>query len=344
MRYILSEKQYDYLIEQKKGKKPSLRSQIYQPKTTAVADKTRVNKPQMVDPFVLGKMKACKSEYNQDLLIKAVNWWKNWLKNPVTFEKFRKNWNMDTYSVRNLFKEYESALDDIEIVHEYRPDMNMLAHVKGTNAFGSQPPQHKNKVYVNCYLKRPINEKLSTLIHEIQHILFHTKPFHPRQKVSKDLGFKISEPQSFWKSLFSSLGLGSEAQSSEDSDDILKGNTKLNKVAKNFLKDGIRTSRINFILNRYMDLIKEGKAKYIEEPTEILSRLYEVRGVLNLKPGQNISVPQFVKLINENNKEIFWLTMSIIHSGKTIKEVLDSFNTYVRSNPNPKTKPTTYQV
>lgn len=343
MKYILSEQQYHFLIEQRKGKKPSLRNQIYQQKTPVVADKTRVVKPQIVDPKVLEKMKFCKTDFRQ-VLPKAVNWWKNWLKNPVTFEKLKKNWNMNTYSVRDLLKEYESYLDDIELVYGYDPKSSTLAYVKGTNLFGTQRPQHKNKVYVNCHFQRPIEEKLNTLIHEIQHLLFFIKPFHPKQKISKDLNFKISEPYSFWKRFFSVLGLNSENQSSENSDDILEASAKLNKANKNFLKDGIRPNITKYMLKRYMEIIKDGKVKYIEEPQEILSRLYEVRSALNLKPGENISVPQLVKLINENKQDVFWLTISIIHSGKTIKEVLDNFNSYVRNNPNPKIKSSTYQV
>lgn len=324
------------LIEQKRKSRPKVIKPVNVRKPLP-GDNTRIAKPYISDDSYGKKIKACHAVYNDNTFRKALDWWRNWLKNPITKEKFQKNWKMDSYTLRDVFKDYEKKLNQVKLIHVFEPSKSALAYVKGSY-FGAT-----DEVFVNCAVpEESEQEAINTLIHEIQHILYDIKPLHPKQKIEKSLNFQPSDQDSIWKILSSMFRSNQESSS-------INLDTKTNdlgKIKSDLKKEGVEQDMIDFYLSSYTNNLKKGKLNYIKDSTEIMSRLYEIRRELKLKPGQDITIQQFVKLINDGkNLGVYWTVLSIIHSGKTLREVLTSFNSYAKNNNyNPQNKNQTFQV
>jgi len=166
-------------------------------------------------------------------------------------------------------------------------------------------------IYINC--ANNTEDPLGILIHEIQHILYNVKPFHPKQKIDVDLKIDRNKKESIWTSLGSLFGSETEARKSE-----------LTKAEK----------------DKWYKYAYDLRA---QEDTEILSRLYGIRNIIGVKPGQDITVEDFVKIVNTGDVNAFWIMMSIMNSGQTIQNVLNRFNAYAKNNP-PNNQNTTYNV
>lgn len=293
------------------------------PKERSSTENTRVSKPTILDLSRQSKLKECKAKYGKPMLKKAVDWWVSWLRDPITKTKFKKNWKLSDSEVNEIFQDYMEALNDIEIVYGFEKGTD-LAHVSGTNVFGFQPLGEKNVIYINCNLEN--SDTIGLLIHEIQHLLFYVKPLHPEQKIQQDLKFDPSNKKSIWDRLSYVLGL--EDKSKKENITSKKSFDNVKQKLKSF---GLDDFTINYYFGSYIYELKRNP-RYIESETELLSRLSHLRRALKLKPGQDISVDDFIKLAKKGNLDVYWTMMNIIHTDRTLKEVLDIFNTYAKAN------------
>ena len=55
----------------------------------------------------------CKTKYNSNLLKSAVDWWRKWLNNPSTKDRFAKSFKYDKSTVEEHFVEYNNILSQI---------------------------------------------------------------------------------------------------------------------------------------------------------------------------------------------------------------------------------------
>mgnify|MGYP003704827813 CR=1 FL=1 len=75
--------------------------------------------------------------------------------------------------------------------------------------------------------------------------------------------------------------------------------------------------------------------EYEYDPNEISAYIYHLRSMLNKTSGQNITVPELVKLTKENRTSaVDWMMIYILQSGKSAQEILNSVNSYAVNNKN----------
>jgi hypothetical protein len=341
MKYIITERQLILIREQSIGIQPKQLSE--QKKPTPSIPPLKFGQPRLpasstyVNNNIAGradfaKERAnCMKSYNTTTLSQAVNWWKDWLKSPTTLNKFAKNWKISTNEASEIFKKYNDSLSDLKFEYYSQPSSRTIASVRPNKIMGYSP--YEGIIYVNC--ANNDEEPLGILIHEIQHILYEVKPFHPLQKIDSDLKINRNNKESIWTSLFGSQPELRKSELSKAEKD------KWYKYASNLKSQGIR--KPVDLINSYLNVLRKGKQEYIYDETEILSRLYGIRKTIGVKPGQDVTVKDFVKIVNDGDVNAFWIMMSIMNSGQTIQDVLNRFNTYADTNTN-RDQPTKYNV
>lgn len=303
-------------------------------KTPLPASSTYVNKNVAGYADFTKERTDCVKNYNKTTLTQAVNWWKDWLKSPITLNKFAKNWKISTNEASEIFKDYDEALSNLKFQYYSDPNSKSIAYVIPATIMGYSP--FKGIIYVNC--AKNTEDPLGILIHEIQHILYNVKPFHPKQKIDVDLKIDRNKKESIWTSLGSLFGSETEARQSE----LTKAEKdKWYKYASDLKGQGVK--RPIELINRYFELLGSNQKDYMDEDTEVLSRLYGIRSIIGIKPGQDITVRDFVKLVNDGDVNAIWIMLSIIKSGQTIQNVLNRFNLYAKTNTS-NNQTTTYNV
>ena len=117
--------------------------------------------------------------YN-DQLPNAVKWWKDWLNDITTQNKFKNNHNITSMRlVERIFSMYKKALDKAYI-YPYRNDKS------STIAFVKQKIIAPGRIWVNCSKTGFYDTKekvISVLIHELQHQLHYIHPLNPDKQI-----------------------------------------------------------------------------------------------------------------------------------------------------------------
>ena len=131
---------------------------------------------------------ACKTNAETELS-KAVSFWKDWLNDPITIKKVKENWKdksnflskyINTFSVESYvaWNKYFDILNKLNLIFydETMPNERLtdLAYVK--------PDLSLYDIHVNCSQNN--EDFLDTMVHEIQHLLYHVKPLNPAKKIS----------------------------------------------------------------------------------------------------------------------------------------------------------------
>jgi len=116
----------------------------------------------------------------KDQLPKAVKWWKDWLNDITTQNKFKNNHNITSMRlVERIFSMYKKALDKAYI-YPYNDDKS------STIAFVKQKIIAPGRIWVNCSKTGYYDTKekvISTLIHELQHQLHYIHPLNPGKQI-----------------------------------------------------------------------------------------------------------------------------------------------------------------
>lgn len=340
MKVIISESQLKRIISEQLS--TGVQSGTYNGTTSYQHDSKFPVEPKKIvgDPEVWDKVKA---KYNTNRLNQAVQWWKTWINNKTTKAKFAFNWKMNMRDVESIFQKYNDILGKLKLDYEWRKDKSAIAWVDGTSKYDDLVGNTNNVIHVNVE-KALSYPAVSLLIHEIQHILFEIKPFHPKEKINTDIKLDYNDSDSFinWaKSL-----LGSNSSSSEVSPST---NKKFPDVQKKLLDMGMDIKDSRYYWNNFKALSKND-LKYLNNPTEIYSRLASLRKLLNLSPEQKITPKDIVKATHLNVERdsrgvitniesaepgIIWLINVILSSPLSVDEILNQWNSYAaNNNPN----------
>jgi hypothetical protein len=131
---------------------------------------------------------ACKTNAETELS-KAVSFWKNWLNNPITRKKVEKNWideanfieiysGYHRVSSNYAWSKYFDILNNLNLIFydDTMPNANINAYAY------VRPSKSLYDININCSSYEI--ELLETLVHEIQHLLYHVKPLNPTKKIS----------------------------------------------------------------------------------------------------------------------------------------------------------------
>jgi len=289
------------------------------------------------DPDTWNKVKA---KYNDNALAQAVEWWKKWINNKTTKAKFAANWKMNMKDVESIFQKYNNILGQLKLEYEWKENALEIAWVESGSRYDKLVGNTTNVIYVNVAIasKYPA---VSVLIHEIQHILFKIKPFHPEERINTDIKLNYNDKGSFinWaKNL-----LGGNILSSDVSPET---NKRFPDVQKKLLDLGLDPRDAKYYWNQFKS-IPIDKIQYLKEPTEIYSRLASLRKILNLKPEQNITAKDIVKAthmnvtydnrgimtdIEQSDSGINWLIYVILYSPLSVDQIINQWNTYAFNN------------
>ena len=278
----------------------------------------------------------CTSKYTP-LLKQAQDYWRKWLSNPITKQKFRTNWNVqpktdtvDGKKVDDIFEEYFDCIDNLKLVFYdntmiHPPGVSEIDVNNSKNAYAFVTQTTPENIYVNCSLED--KTPLGTLIHEIQHLLYDIKPLNP----SITIGNVFIKPGDKKLKIKDILG---------DFESYLKSNAQhLTNIASSL---GVDVNKLNTWEWKSKNASPEDPG-YVCRETEKASNIQSVRHLLNIKPGQNIT-PQMLKpYINgeKNDINIHWLLMCWASKGfKDINLLLSDLNklAYQETKPTDNTR------
>ena len=238
---------------------------------------------------------SCQSKWSP-YLKQAKDYWIQWLSNPITKSKFKKNWNVgvdnkiDGITVDDLFKKYINTLNPINLVY-YDTITSKYVNVQGDYAYVNK--SEPTKIYVNCSLND--DNPYETLIHEIQHTLYNIKPLNPSVKIG-DV-FVNDKTKKMTPSTFFS--------SNSSQNNIESSSTNIESVAKTY---NINKDTLNWWLNNAKVDEKETPG-YSCRTTEKMSNIMAIRKHFNLKPGGNITKEMLIPYIegDKNDTNIYWV-------------------------------------
>ena len=243
---------------------------------------------------------SCKSKWLPHLK-RAKDYWIQWLSNPITKSKFKKNWGVgvdnkiDGITVDDLFKKYINTLNAINLVYY---DNITSEDVNVQRFFAYVNKSEPTKVYVNC--SQNDETPYETLIHEIQHTLYNVKPLNPSVKIGDVFvkeGTKKMTPKDFFN------------QNNASTETKIQLNKNLNKsievVSKKYGVD-------EMVLHEWLHYAKVNEKEdpgYSCRTTEKMSNIMAIRKYFNLKPGGNITKEMLNPYINKDKyqTDIYWV-------------------------------------
>jgi len=290
--------------------------------------------------FFMGEVKITYREYrtNSDeknfskcilkytpLLKQAQDYWRKWLSNPITKQKFRTNWNVppkndmiDGKKVDDIFEEYIDCIDNSKLVFYdntmiHPPGVSEVNLIKTKSFYAFVNQYTPENIYVNCSLND--DDPLGTLIHEIQHLLYFIKPLNPSITIQN----AFLKPGDKKLSIKDAL-IGASKKNINKSKDLIKASQSL----------GVEEiTLINWLSQVELENTYTNDPGYMCRETEKASNIQSVRHLLNIKPGQNIT-PQMLKpYINgeKHHTDISWILMCWASKGfKDINLFLSDLN------------------
>ena len=246
---------------------------------------------------------VCKKTFNQQELQKSVDWFKRWLSNPVTKEKFAKSFNYSMKNVEKHFSNYFRILNQLKLEFTQSNDDNS-AWVRQDllQTLGFKPGGFEVPITINCRLSARVDEKKvqETLIHEIQHILSYYHKLHPFR----------DDIFTFYSNKLEELIVSDANVPQEKIIDLLK-------------KEGFKDVGAKKVAEFYTWMLKNDY-EHLNNGTEKLSALYEVRKNLRLVPGQEITKQMLIKNYREDS--VIWLLSIWLNSGDSLDEFIKEQN------------------
>ena len=261
--------------------------------------------------FSAGKKNSinkCKTDRGYDKLKLAVNWWKNWLNNNTTKSKFGKVFNYDNKKVEYQFSKYNKLLDGIKLEYVYDRNFTSSAYVRPsllqkTNILEGG---YNIPITINCAIEN--SDIVSTMTHEIQHILADNHKFHPYS----DNIFTFYKDMLF----------------TDTSKELSSVKNKKSNLYNFLVNTGFKPDDVNNIIY-YYEWRLENDVHHLKNPNEVNSELSQARNALNLKPGQDITLDMLIK--NVGNEAIMMFINIWMYSKKSITQFLSQQNSLAKN-------------
>lgn len=251
----------------------------------------------------------CKTKYNSNLLKSAVDWWRNWLNNPSTKDRFSKSFKYDKSTVEKHFLEYDKILSQIpmEYVISDKPNGGWVRPNRFSNGYDIP-------IVINCRVANAYstNEAVSFMIHEVQHVLNDYHKFHPY------------EDQSY----------SDDGSSEDNASSPSKSNVT---VLKKFLMtQGFDENASSEISDTYLWQLNNDEV-HLRHPNEVMSTLSEIRRYLKLKPDQKITKEMIINSVNGKTDidfDVLTFLSQWIYSKKRLSDFLNFSNSIAMGKPN----------
>jgi len=266
------------------------------------------------------KLSTAKKTWNVNTLNQAINWWRTWLADPKTKDRFSKNWKFPLWMTESIFKLYNDALNNLTLKYIYEPNSSSVAYVN---------PKYPKIVVVNVAETGKSNP-ISIFIHELQHLLFLIKPLHPSQNINKDINIDVNNNTKVFDNLL--VGLDSDFDTTSNSQKALesKYEKKMTELGLNEDDKGYFREAINMLSPEKKRYVAGGE--YDPNGTEIISRLESIRYRLGKKSGEPITLSELGKL-GKSDENSYWAILSIILSNNNSNQIVNQWNQYVKNNP-----------
>ena len=250
----------------------------------------------------------------QQLVINSVkearDYFIKWIESPITKQKFINNWkpsepDIDT-KVDSIFQEYKRIISTTSLIFYKKPGDSVHAYVRGGSGMYAYPPIYYNIAYTNT------TNIVATLVHEMQHLIYHIKPLNPDKKVQDAFVDK-------------STTLTTPEQLISSTNNVA---TKLNASAQAATILNIQETEIT----KWSDALRKELAldpKYVSADTENMSRIMGIRSKFDIQPGQNITLEMLKPYITGElyDSDIYWLLCYWAYKGfRDINSVLNDLN------------------
>jgi hypothetical protein len=260
---------------------------------------------------------ACKTK-SQTALSKAVSFWKNWLNNPITKEKVYKNYLVRSKpelinNVDKAFKKYFNILNNLNLIFydQTTPDAELDAYAYVI------PSKSLYDIHINC--SKDIETLLDTLVHEIQHLIYHVKPLNPAKKISNAFVGKNKKPETMSNVFnFDKLEIPNIKTSLSLSKHMEKTAKKLN------IYDSYLSS-----LKFDSDEEENADPGYVCRETEKMSNIMSMRLLFSIQPGGRITSNMLIPYITTKkyNINVDWFLLCWAQRGfPDIDGMLDHIN------------------
>ena len=286
---------------------------------------------------LLEEQLPCEKVVTYDMLKQAKDWWLNRLSDPnIIMKILRAKFTVDelkTWTDKEIDRTVNYTVQDLQAARKKIDLINKLSYYndpKGS-AIMYVKSNEPTIININCgYVPKYNNDQLvSSLVHEIQHhihyliggdeylndirggIKIEKNPYRPQVPVSEKSWFDKA------KEYINSL----------------TGSKKVDKLIP--VNDGNFTKRYQSRVWEYF----KSKQTYACNPTEIQSRVAQVRMLLNLKPGQDITIEM---LKNQKAYDMFFYNLMCWGGRKdnvSLQDYLNNLNSLVKNDaPNTSTQ------
>jgi hypothetical protein len=253
----------------------------------------------------------------QSLMNQAKDWWLKWLSDPITKQKFKKNWNVGSNGilkgtkVDDIFKnyidiinkttaDYYSANNPVTFVNKF--DTSKLPGLSDTSmAFVNPEKFGRDKMFINCsYIEE--GDVLATIIHEIQHLLFDYFPLNPENKIQQIYSSKNTTLYDPFKRFdqVAKIAMSGGTEDPEKLEGINMENLKIVSKKYNISEETLK----NWYITALVQTRKGFTANYVCNETEKMSNIISLRKNLNLTPSKNFSYKDFLPFINKQKEDV----------------------------------------
>lgn len=257
----------------------------------------------------------CKRVVNNDLLLKAKNWWKNWLGHQSTKDRFAKTFKYDKSTVDKHFAEYSKIIDQIKMNYVFSDEENPAWVSISSSAYN-------NPIIINCTVASKDSPEFleRLLIHEIQHILEDHHKFYTYEGHVPIEGGLFDDK----KGIFHNSNIPDESLQWGVTKPVGGGKLKNYLISQGF------KNNLDEIVGDYIYLLENSRV-HLKNSTEILSVLAQVRRALNLRPDQKITKEMLINNTDDGEVRVFicqWL-----YSKKSLSDFLNFNNSIAMKKP-----------
>lgn len=318
-------------------------------------DNTYVNRKKIVlapelNHIQYPELKTCHTEAKKEVLV-AQDYWKKWLDDPNTKQRWRNVWCAGRFKNDNVCKNQNNIFSDYS--KYLNSDLKIATY--GGRSKSPKPitiawvmSDQQDKVYVNCdlYMKKNQNERVETMIHEVQHTLSFIHQMSPQAMLDdtfRNYKLNLQTDNRSWYKKMRDYFFGAEKPKVEkvglhrsyvDAEKLKSSKANLNRQFGN-VSDYI-SSIWESSLDWYFDTHKDD-LHYACKWTEKLSNIQAIRRNLGLKSGEDITRKHLEPYIyrSKRNTDVFWYLMCWVLNGyPDLDSWLATTNSFVRNSTN----------
>lgn len=283
-------------------------------------------KPQIIDNLKINRNEILHEKTNDNACMakitqpykNAMNWWNKKLSEPAFYDKLKRLNNYSDEETKTWINKYKNHLSTIK--GPYCPNrmtwQNLFPEKKWKNTYALVNNENTIVFNVNKLEELILDSIEGVAVHEIQHCLYDLKPMTP------NINWKKVFPYETWAG---------------NSDDNLNDLFIDSKEKSTISKYNLNKEKIQWWKNKANEETDQSVAdpKYACRVTELSSRVFKMKKLLNYSTSQKITVSDFKKFIEYkqppyNDSNAYWLVLCwVINGMEDIETFLNNLDKYV---------------